>query len=191
MHGSVWLLVLVLAAGSAWPASAAAGNSISFEGKVIDAAGISVGGATVVVEVWDPPRTSRDANRRPARHSTAAGANGAFRLVVPISSGDWEAALLALKAGHGPGGQEIRSPGQTRGLTLSLTRPGFVAGKVVDRAGRAIPGAVVGVVWSTSPGREGSLRFEGAGPTARTDAQGHFRLGPLPAGSGLQLFADH
>src|SRR5207249_2614491 len=102
-------------------------------GKVLDAEGRPVPRATVIINFWNPPRTSRDWNRPPARHRTTAGAGGAFRLVVPVAGGDWAATLIALKEGHGPGGEEIRFPASTQGLTLSLTRPGFVAGTVVDR----------------------------------------------------------
>src|SRR5437870_11254939 len=126
MRGSVWLLILFLARGAGGPIPVA-GSFVTFTGRVIDAAGQPAGGATVIANVWDPPRTTRDWNRPPVRHSTTASANGAFRLVVPLSGEDWEASLLALKEGHGPGGQAVRSPGSPAGLTLSLTRPGYVA----------------------------------------------------------------
>src|SRR6266567_673307 len=110
MRGSVWLLILFLASGTGGPVSAA-GSFVTFAGKVTDAAGQPAGGATVIVNLWDPPRTTRDWNRSPVRRSTTAGAHGAFRLVVPVAGGDWEASLLALKAGHGPGGEAVRFPG--------------------------------------------------------------------------------
>src|SRR5438128_12196622 len=174
MRGSVWLLILFLASG-AGGAVPAAGSFVTFTGKVTDEAGKPVGGATVIVNLWAPPRTTRDWNRPPVRHSTTAGAGGAFRLVVPLTGGDWEASLLALKEGHGPGGQAVRFPGSPAGLTLSLTRPGFVAGKVVDRAGRAVAGATVCVQWLWRADSEASLRFEGPGPAAPHDPPGRLR----------------
>ena len=190
MPGSVWVLMLLLA-GGAGPARPAAGPALTVTGTVIDPAGRPAGGATVMINLWSPRRTTRVWNRPPARHQATADARGAFRLDVPLAGDDWEATLLALKKGYGPGGQELHSPGRPRGLTVVLTRPGFVAGQVVDRAGQPIAGAVAGVRWMTRPDWDESLRLMGAGPTATTDARGQFRLGPLPAGAAVVLAAQH
>jgi protocatechuate 3,4-dioxygenase beta subunit len=170
---------------------AAAPGAVTFSGSVVDAAGRPVGGASVVVQLWDPPRWLRDWYRRPTLHRTEAAGDGSFRLGVPVSGEEWTAAVVVLKAGHGPGGEEINAPGRTTGLRLALTRPSSVAGRVVDRSGQPVAGVQVRVRWAVRLDQDGVLSLEAAGPYAFTDERGRFRLAPIPDRASLALAAEH
>src|SRR5438445_2521403 len=133
----------VLAAGAF-----AAPRTVTFSGKVMDALGQPAGAARVSVGLSDMPG-SAGAGGRAALAQTTAAADGSFRLDVPVSGERPSATVIALKDGNGPGGQVVGPEAAATGLALYLTRPGFVAGKVVDRSGQAVAGAGVWALWGT------------------------------------------
>src|SRR5262249_39164216 len=131
-------------------------------------------------------------NVHPALEQTRAAADGSFHLDVPVHSERWWGRVAAAKQGSAPGGLEVRPETNTAALLLSLTPPSYVAGRVVDGAGRPVPGARVVVEEGYGPAlREGFLTPEEARPSGKTDAQGRFRLELVPAESQFTLRVEH
>jgi protocatechuate 3,4-dioxygenase beta subunit len=178
---------------------------VIFTGRVVDAEGKRAAGAAVVLALRETERSLADLEKEPAVYRTTTTRAGQFRLPVtvneaggsgpggrPIGSA-WRATVVAFKPGHGPGAQFVTSSQGPAGLTIALTRPGVVAGSVADREGRPVAGARVRVVTMTWPGPSGGYRrFEEIPlPAAETDADGRFRIAPLPAGIRVELTVEH
>jgi uncharacterized GH25 family protein len=191
MRPSLLLCLVALAHGLTTGALAAA-RTVTFAGRVVDAGGKPAGGATVYVRFWDTPLTMQAPDLKATVRQTTSAPDGSFRLPVRVSQAEWWVELSAAKQGHGPGGQILASPAPTTGLVIALTRPSFVAGQVVDRAGRRVVGAKLSVRYAQRPNWElARLPPEEMRPPATTDAQGHFRLAPVPAGCRITLEAEH
>jgi peroxiredoxin len=185
------LLCIVWLASGLGPSVLAVSRVVTFSGRVLDAHGRPVNGGTVYVRLHDAPPTAGDRNPPPVLHQTAVGPSGSFHLDVPVRQDRWSAEVIAARQGHGPGGQVVGSQSRATGLVLSLTRPSFVAGRVVDRAGQPIAGATVSVTGAFQPDNEVLLLPAEVRPPATSDAQGRFRIAPLPANFRLSLAAEH
>ena len=129
-------------------------------GRILDADGNSVNGATVrLVSPSAPYTVYRD---------TLTGADGAYSFA---HVGPWRSRVVA---DHDPDGvvssAEIRvGEGETREVTLVLSAAGAVRGTVVDGDGRPVAGAalsVEGVPWIV--------------PGATSDDSGAFRMATVP-----------
>lgn len=196
-----WLLVLVVlllarlpGAGAGVPPQPALGSdgSIQFSGRVVDPRGRPAPGATVFVSLNEPASPGAGPPPRPRVSQTQAAADGSFRLDVPAPRKEWAATVVAVQGGHGPGGEQVRSPAEATGLVIRLTHPSFLAGKVVDRAGQPIAGAKVSAAYTYRfNGEMLYLPPEEARPPVVTDAQGRFRLAPLAANSRVVLTVEH
>src|SRR5438552_4084374 len=129
MRLSVWLVLfsmLILPAAGAGEARRPAG-AVAFSGRVVDAHGRPAPGAVVYVSLSIEPVPGGDPPPRPVVSQTRAAADGAFRLTVPAPARKWSAAVVAVAAGQGPGGQDVRSPAEAAGLLIRLTHPSFLA----------------------------------------------------------------
>ncbi len=181
-------LVVGLASGvivtHRWLRSGHRGTSVSgdgalaaIDGLVFDAAGLPLGGTTVVLD-WDTSSDDRGLARVPLA-SVRARADGGFR-IGKVPAGRYR--LRAHAPDHADGRLHIEvHPGQVLSTSLHLARAETLAGRVVDRGGQPIPGARV-LVWSLAapgePPRESS-----------TDDDGRFTVGGL--GRGLhRLIAE-
>jgi protocatechuate 3,4-dioxygenase beta subunit len=192
-RSSVSLIGLIpligLSAVLATPA-AAAPLAVSVSGKVLDPHGRPAAGATVYVSASDA--TNWPGGTEAVVRQATAGADGAFRLEMPTPSEHWTVTVAALKAGYGPGLRAVWRGTPATGLALVLTEANSIAGRVVDAAGAPIAGARVKPGWIIdSEGDGGSQIPEAALAPATTDAQGKFRLAPLPAHCRLDLSVEH
>jgi protocatechuate 3,4-dioxygenase beta subunit len=169
----------------------AAPGTVTFSGTVVDAQGQPVGGAAVTVNLWDPPRSWRDWERKPVLQRTTAGADGSFRIPVAVRGEHWKAVVVAMRDGHGPGSQVVASSGAAEGFRITLTRPQALAGRVVNRGGQGVAGARVSVLWASAATIDDFLPLEGVLPPVASDAEGRFRLGPIPAGASAVLSVEH
>jgi protocatechuate 3,4-dioxygenase beta subunit/peroxiredoxin len=174
------------------PASSHEGRTVVFTGKVVDETGKAAGGASVYAVLYDAPRGPREVNREPTVARTTSAGDGGFRVRATARDAGGSAILTAVRDGHGPGGRLVAPGTNTTGLVLALARESFVAGRVLDGDGRPIAGAAVRVEGAQLPGGETApLPPETIRPTAVTDAQGRFRLAPLPVGYTISLMAEH
>src|SRR5262249_53745656 len=154
----------------------AAQQTVSFAGKVFDTSEQAVAGATVYVAVNGEARPG-EPSPKPTIRQAKSGPDGSFRLTVPVSGENWWGRVAAIKDGHGPGGQYLASVEPTTGLAITLTRPSFAAGQVIDREGRPVAGAKVAVTYASLASYETVvLPPPEAVPGVTTDAKGRFRI---------------
>ncbi|MBN9518437.1 sigma-70 family RNA polymerase sigma factor [bacterium] len=148
--------------------------AVKITGKVLDPDGQAVGGATVA-----PARTgSGNSLTGDTRFSVETKADGTFVMTLPASG----AAEYNLVAHDGKYGQwrtwangvlppVKTTPGQAiENVTLTLTRPAVVRGKVVDAEGRPVAGREVR---AHAADRLENRYYD---PTTRTKADGTFEL---------------
>jgi len=172
----------------------------SISGKVVDAQGKAVAGASVSLE---PARGGRGrfaaiaAGFRGSRAgtSTLTGPDGAFRLdgLAAIPSG---VPLTASHAGFAPAerpGVTLKAGQALTGIVLVLPAGLSVKGRVVDEASQPVAGAEIRV--SPSEGRGPGRIFRRAfgaptSPNAVTTADGSFTVNGLAAGS-YDVTASH
>jgi hypothetical protein len=161
-------------------------SSVRVTGRVLDPAGKPVGGATVA-----PARTgSGNSLTGDTRFSVVTKADGTFAMTLP-ASGAAEYNLVAHDGKYG----EWRTwangvlppvkttPGRVlENVTLRLTRPAVVRGKVVDAKGRPVAGREVRAHAADGLGN----RYYD--PTTTTKADGTFELGFVrPAEQWVQV----
>jgi protocatechuate 3,4-dioxygenase beta subunit len=161
-------------------------------GVVVNGAGAPLAGARIqaVLRSWDRARSfSRSGQAEPR---STAGPDGRFRLARLLAGETWE--LRALLPGWAPARLSLSglAAGKTReGVRLILGRGRAGSGRVIDRAGKPVPGAGVSLAATTgerapaasdSPAipRGGGDGFESW--TAVTGADGRFTVAALPAG---------
>ncbi len=101
---------------------------------------------------------------------------GSFRVVIPSSG---QIRVLVSKAGYATRVVDLTSDGVWRQVQIALTPGAAVTGRVVDRAGAPVVGAVVGARAVTP---EGPARDAPPDASSTTDDRGRYRLGGLPAG---------
>lgn len=149
-------------------------KGVRITGRVLDPDGNPVSGATVA-----PARTgSGNSLTGDTRFSVPTKADGTFDMLLPASN----AALYNLVAHDGKYGQWRKwangvyppiqtKPGQElRDVTLTLTRPATVRGKVVDAQGKPVAGREV------RAHAKDKLENRYYDPTTRTKADGTFEL---------------
>lgn len=133
-------------------------------GRVVDAAGNAVPGATVWIDV--------DARRR----TVQAGPDGSFRLQdLPAGTG---ARALAGHPQHADSAEVELLPGTEP--VLRLGEPAWLQGRVVGADGQAVAGAAV---WIAAQRPQGPALGSQHQMRTPTDAAGRFRLGPLRPGT--------
>ena len=190
---SILLLIgLIGPIGVLATAAGAALQTVTVSGKVLDPRGRPAGAATVYVSASDYSDPFGDPDREPVVRETVTAADGSFRMEMPVRNEHWGLSLVAVKAGYGPGSQSCWRGRSATGLALALSEASFVAGKVVDDTGRRVAGARVRVQWVILSQGDGGYQVpEAALAPAVTDAQGKFRLAPLPAHCHLELGVEH
>src|SRR5207248_2455121 len=135
------------------------------------------------------------------RVDVVADAQGAFR-VMPQGKGP-RLDLRIRARGHVLLDQGVERPSRADVDlgALTLKSGGIVSGRVVERSGQPVPGALVmraiggaaAMSWADDvemPGMEMADAFPGTGDNALTDVDGRFELPHLPAGD-LSLRARH
>ncbi len=90
--------------------------------------------------------------------------------------------VTARVAGFSPVGQELRVGHEAQDVTLKLTSPHVLAGRVVDRAGRPIAGTSVSVGWSPIGPTNSNRGSEAIAEQFTTDADGRFAWNEAPDG---------
>ncbi len=177
------------------PAAAAdAGKEVHAKvvGRVVDEGRRPVPGATVRIQFdWFPEDMSQHRINQPGAESVKTGADGRFSLAVsragssnslvvePVNHATARMVLPALTDGEQDVGDIVTPLG------------GSIAGRIVDDAGNAIPGAAVSA-WSRgkTSGGGGLIVFGAARENERrttTDARGSFRLDGLTPGEVFVL----
>lgn len=148
-------------------------------GRAVDETGVPIPNAKVhmgsVGEPWAPGASADE-------FVTSTDAQGQFLLTVPVPTSSWVHVLIVPSEFHalggrdfGPAGGRSRDPlraGANDLGDLVLPRCGAIFGVVTDAFGAPVAGAEVSVVERLP----GELR-----PNARTDENGTFVLGHLPA----------
>jgi RNA polymerase sigma factor (sigma-70 family) len=179
---------------------------LSAAGKVVDAAGKPVAGATVYLRDWAPWRTrvrsweQRDqANDLLATTTTDGAGRFAFKDVAARPFEDvgqmrqhpWD--LIAVAPGRGPAWLHLTARAQEQPLTLQLPPEGKISGRITGADGIPLAGARVQALdigplrrnlLYESFGRDGYLYLRGSqiAFTATSGAGGRFTLRGLPPG---------
>ncbi|MCI0586738.1 MAG: carboxypeptidase-like regulatory domain-containing protein [Planctomycetes bacterium] len=155
----------------------------SVSGRVLDQTGKGVGGARV--QAFPSIEFRRRSGFGSAPYGQAvAGADGSFRIG---SLGAGEHQVSAEAPGFGPAGNrkvQVPAGGAIEGVELVLDAGKVLAGKVLDRDGAPVEDASVRADLDTSGlGRKsGERKTLATRVTARTSADGSFRLGGLGDG---------
>ena len=199
LPGLLLLLTLVTSSPAALgrpgsPASPAAelsgldgAPSCPLAGRVVDAAGAPVVGATVVAWPRSVPTRETEDYEPP---SAVTGSDGRFQIVA-VPDG---AAMVIVKAAGRPflalRGLEAPCPSteEAKPATLRLPAAGDLSGRIVDGDGQPVAGVSVEVLGhSQRPGWLPMRYWEEPHATVRTDARGRFRVPGLVAGSRIAL----
>jgi Carboxypeptidase regulatory-like domain len=181
-------LLLALALMFNWHATAA--DAAKFSGTIVDAQGNPVAGAVVECYQYSPRMFAGPMDMEMKQHVTA-DAQGAFEF--PMFNG--MAMVLATKDGFAPGWQSWYSiPQEPQKIVLNARAT--LAGMVVDDAGQPVVDAEVWVSSALSKtltdmdqpngiyGKKAQILF-----SARTSADGKFRIENFPAGAQAMLTA--
>lgn len=167
----------------------------TLEGRVVDAKGVAVPDAMVLLLNVEP-RSSAQSTTQPATAQTDA--EGRFRF-ESLGTGPWLATALGAvgEAGHGGGAhselihlqaEEVRTIELVLGH-LDRVSGVQVAGTVTDPQGLPLADAEVTITVSTgAPGPSSSSAASSRGST--TDSRGRFEIPGLPHGSAI-LVATH
>lgn len=162
----------------------------TLEGRVVDAKGVAVPDAMVLLLNVEP-RSSSQLTTKPANVQTDA--EGRFRF-ESLDTGPWLATAAGPvgEAGHGGGahsglirlqGDEVRTIELVLGH-LDRVSGVQVAGTVTDHQGRPLSDAEVTITVSTgAPGPSSSSAASSRGST--TDSRGRFEIPGLPHGSAI------
>lgn len=138
-------------------------------GRVVDAGGRGVAGATVVAAPVLPP----DAQQPAKLASAACDADGRFRVEVGDGAPSWT--LFADAPGGAHGRSAPRRPGDD--VVVSVTAGATLTGHVTDPDGHAVEGALVRwistydatrLVRRATTGKDGAFRLEGVPSGARS-----------------------
>jgi beta-lactamase regulating signal transducer with metallopeptidase domain/protocatechuate 3,4-dioxygenase beta subunit/peroxiredoxin len=139
-------------------------KGVPIEGRVVDAEGRPVAGALVLSS-----DRRYDLYTEVDEFAVNTDDNGHFR-TGQVSAGDWY--LLARAKGHAPGEASVRIGKAVPQVQIALERPCTFQGRVLDPAGRPVPGAFVNIdTWR-------GYRFLGV--FLYSDADGCFRWDDAP-----------
>ena len=157
-------------------------RGVQVSGRVLDPQGRPLENSVVRAVITDPADTYSPAGTFFGLNGFQArtAADGTFHGCVPAGNGG-SMRLVADLAEPEPGntfGNGISEPfpslpGEAREVTVRLTNGGWIEGSVVDPQGK--PLAKISVSAAVADGLDGYVNHIGF----ETDAQGHFRLGPL------------
>lgn len=187
------ILILGLV-GAAFMTGANAATGLT--GKVVDENGQPVAGARVLSYQLSflPPVAKLE-------QETTTADDGSFALagLPALIGGGMEQArsVIVLAEGHAVGGAMIEGSGPQGPLTLRLSQPVAVSGKVTGPDGKPAAGATVRTLGVMPPTYEAGMEpfvvlWDTAGSaTAETDAEGAFTLEGLPASNMLILYVEH
>ena len=142
-------------------------------GRVVDGSGQPLGEVLVRHRTSLLDRAIDSSHTAPTGEATTA-VDGAFSILVPPG----EVTLLASAPGHTPSSTRIHwvAPGaELRGVEIVMDEGAELAGRVVDAAGRPVPGAQVRARSDDADTAEPAL-------SATADQAGAFRLNALPPG---------
>jgi beta-lactamase regulating signal transducer with metallopeptidase domain/protocatechuate 3,4-dioxygenase beta subunit len=139
-------------------------KGVPIEGRVLDAAGRPVAGATVL----SSPRQD-DLGSDIRAFAVTTNEAGHFRTGQVRSEVYY---LVAMAMGHAPGEQRIKVDKALPQVEIRLGHPRQFAGKVVDADGKPIEGAFVNV--------DSWRRYRFLGVFLYTDSDGHFRWDDAP-----------
>ena len=187
------------------------GPPVSASGVVIDIAGKPIAGATVYLREWSLLRYSEnpyDAQPHDLLATTKTNDRGEFSFKNVASQAfrrDWPDRtpwdIFAVAPGYGLLGRHLVSAHENEDLQIALTREQSVAGRVIDEQGNPVPDVKVTVgsicELDSDPfagyADTGSLylSFSEIAPHGRTDADGRFQIGSLPADRRLTFEFEH
>ena len=162
---------------------AATNDAAQFSGTVVDAQGSLVADAAVVLYQY-PPRMSDGSYELEAKQHATTDSQGAFDF--PMFHG--QAVVLVTKAGLAPGWRTWYAAVPEEPQKIALGTPSALAGVVVDDAGQPVADAEV---WVSAAFNKAATDFGQpdyvSGKiarelfSARTSADGKFRIGNFPA----------
>jgi protocatechuate 3,4-dioxygenase beta subunit len=213
-----WLLLLIVVAPFVCPAAELVPptRTLSASGKVVDAKGKPVVGATVYLREWVPLRKQRPYDEQPPSDilaTTRTDRHGEFAFrEIPLpkpyldefarsSPYPWDVVVTA--SGYDVGWQALTSLSDRRPVTVTLQPASSIQGRVLDKSGQPVTGATVRAVRvqgldqpvQAVPTTPVNLNLEGSRlPLACTsDAEGQFELPGLPADMrvGLRISQPH
>lgn len=175
------------------PAVKRSDQLLTLSGKVVDQTGQPVTGAEVELYRREDRRLLSDtSDLRPLRRITT-GADGAFEFELPPTG----AILFASCPGLGPVATALWAPNQhIRDERLVLVQPATLLGRVVDESGKPVAEAEVwvmaGYFHRPVEGEYQYYPYVNALPrrpelSARTDAEGRFRIPGCPTNACLDL----
>jgi hypothetical protein len=147
-------------------------------GKVVCADGRPGGGAVVTVIAYDQVRMSGRLEPR-KMGQVRADQNGAFS--ARVSGAPEYVVLAARKPGWAIGWEGWNPDRPSRRVRIRLKPPAALTGRVVDEAGKPVPGAKV---WPAGRGISGE---DIEGFEALTDKDGRFAFHDMPPGAKVQL----
>jgi RNA polymerase sigma factor (sigma-70 family) len=171
---------------------------LSASGRVLDADGNPVAGATVYLRAWAVwQRRDRTAEDVLATRTTDAGGRFQFHDVAPrgVNAAQFRASpwdVVAVAPGRGLAWQHLTPRWQTQPLTLTLPAEGRIRGRLLSPGGRPVAGARVRAL-DVAPLQHGpvtqftvdddvlNLHDSQVTLAATSDAAGRFVLAGLPA----------
>ena len=125
------------------------------------------------------PKAGVEIRARGTGGSVKSGPNGAFKLEVPPGTYSLEVTSPGLRVWQGrPVEVTLPVPAACAHPAISVSYDGRIEGTVTDPAGKAVRGIEVGAIAVRE--RDRSWRL-----SAKTDAQGHYLIHEVPAGSFL------
>jgi Carboxypeptidase regulatory-like domain len=173
-------------------------GSLPVKGKTVDAEGHSVAG--VVVQQYGYRQLLINRFELEAGQQATSDANGDFELQISRASALPQARvfLIARKPGLAAAWTQFMAVSGTD-PRLVLTPSSFLAGKVVDEADKPVTGADVSVAmaYAETPGEGSNRSFNYLSDkpardlfTAKTGADGRFRIEGFPTNASAALMAD-
>ncbi len=186
-------------------------QTISAHGRVVDLTGKPIGGASVVLREWSNLRYGEDVYAEKVNDVLATvetDSTGTFQFneiktrTLPrygTARKPWD--IIATAAGYALAWEHITNLRGSEPTTLTLVPEAIIDVDLVTLKGEPIVGARVNIVGIGPPGGRPFgplndpdyiiLEHSQLGPTAVTDAKGHFQLRGLPPEQLVTLFIRH
>ena len=193
MHLGIVGGLVVCVAGVAWGQTSkpAAGQMLTCNGSIVDAADKPVEGAEVVAYVvtWSPAKTTLELLGK-----ATTKADGTFAFRSARGKGESFCMIAARKTGLALGWTNWRMQ-KDRKMTIRLGAPTTLQGRVYGpgKELKGLKGVEVRGIFIQDRHKEGATLLVGLPPfdwvTARTDAKGKFAMGGLPKKAGARLVA--